>query len=126
MATKKTVITQKKDLKSEFFTESIGSDERIGYHTEQNVAPVIEHVKHIKDTTLKPGMDMRHVAEVPMIVYQKAMREGWANGSTILTIKRSEHGKVKSSGLFDIKNNDSKLFKSLRSHFDDGHVYRSS
>lgn len=79
MTTKTTVITQKKNLKSEFITESVGSDEKVVYHTQQNVEPVIEHVKHIKDTTVKQGMDMRHVAEVPIVVYQQAMREGWAN-----------------------------------------------
>ena len=79
MTTKKTVITQKKDLKAEFITESVGRDDKIVYHTQQNVEPVLEHVKHIKDTTVKQGMDMRHVAEVPMVIYQKAMREGWSN-----------------------------------------------
>ena len=79
MTTKKTVITQKKDLKAEFITESVGRDDKIVYHTQQNVETVIEHVKHIKDTTVKQGMDMRHVAEVPMVIYQKAMREGWSN-----------------------------------------------
>ena len=27
---------------------------------------------------MRPGKDFRHVAEVPMVVYQKACREGWA------------------------------------------------
>ena len=27
----------------------------------------------------KPGKDFRHVAEVPIIIYNKAVREGWVN-----------------------------------------------
>jgi hypothetical protein len=28
---------------------------------------------------VKPGKDFRHVAEVPLVVYQQACREGWAS-----------------------------------------------
>ena len=27
----------------------------------------------------KQGSELKHVAEVPMVIYQQAIREGWAN-----------------------------------------------
>jgi hypothetical protein len=75
MSTKRTIIDRHSGIKSEFITE----DDKSIYHTEQNVQPVIDHVKKLNDNIDKPGKDLRHVAEVPMVVYQKAMREGWHN-----------------------------------------------
>ena len=70
---RRTLIDYKKNYSHEFATE----DDKIVYHTKQNVQPFIEHCKHLADN--KPGKDLRHVAEVPLVVYQKACREGWAN-----------------------------------------------
>jgi|TARA_X000000950_G_C13910428_1_gene658776 hypothetical protein len=70
---RRTLIDYKKNYSHEFATE----DDKIVYHTKQNVQPVIEHCKHLADN--KPGKDLRHVAEVPLVVYQRACREGWAN-----------------------------------------------
>ena len=61
MATKRTITDHKTGYKSEFITE----DDKLVYHTTQDVAPVIDHVKKLRDNTLKPGKDMRHIAEVP-------------------------------------------------------------
>tara|TARA_B110000285_G_scaffold198357_1_gene230730 strand:+ start:1228 stop:1521 length:294 start_codon:yes stop_codon:yes gene_type:complete len=72
--TKRTVIDHKTGITSEFITE----DNKDIFHTTQDVQPVIEHCKAIAEN-VKPGKDIRHVAEVPMVVYQKACREGWAN-----------------------------------------------
>ena len=71
--TRRTVIDTKTNLVSEFITE----DNKNIYHTSQNVQPVLDHVKRIKETTA-PSKELRHVAEVPMVIYQKAVREGWA------------------------------------------------
>tara|TARA_R110002072_G_scaffold94434_1_gene208653 strand:- start:1086 stop:1376 length:291 start_codon:yes stop_codon:yes gene_type:complete len=71
--TKRTVIDHKTGLKNEFITE----DNKDIFHTTQDVQPIIEHCKILADN--KPGKDIRHVAEVPLIVYQRACREGWAN-----------------------------------------------
>ena len=70
--TKRTLIDSKTGSTSEFITE----DDKIIYHTKQDIQPVIEHCKALAEN--KPGKDFRHVAEVPMVIYQKAMREGWA------------------------------------------------
>lgn len=68
---KRTLIDAKTGSTSEFITE----DDKIIYHTKQDIQPVIEHCKALAEN--KPGKDFRHVAEVPMVIYQKAMREGW-------------------------------------------------
>ena len=72
---KTTVIDHKKNFKSVFATE----DNKFIYHTKQDVNPTLEYVKQLSEQT--PGKDLRHIAEVPMIVYQKAVREGWAQDS---------------------------------------------
>lgn len=77
MPTRRTIIDHKTGLKSEFITE----DEKHIAHTTQDVQPVIEHVKNLKHNTIRPGKDLRHVAEVPMVIYQKALREGWSKDS---------------------------------------------
>jgi len=69
---KRTIIDHKLGYKHEFATE----DDKVIYHTTQDVQPVLEHVKQLSYN--KPGKDLRHVAEVPMVIYQQAMREGWA------------------------------------------------
>ena len=71
--TKRTVIDNKTGFTNEFITE----DNKDIYHTTQDLKPIIEHCKILADN--KPGKDIRHVAEVPLIVYQRACREGWAN-----------------------------------------------
>lgn len=74
MPTKRTLIDRKTGLTSEFITE----DDKHIAHTTQDVQPVIEHVRNLRDNTIKHGKDMRHVAEVPMVIWQKALREGWS------------------------------------------------
>ncbi len=73
MPIKRTVTDHTTGYKSEFITE----DDKLVYHTTQDVNPVIDHVKKLRDNTIKPGKDMRHIAEVPMFFYQKVVREGW-------------------------------------------------
>jgi hypothetical protein len=69
---KTTVIDHKRNFKSVFATE----DDKFIYHTKQDVNPTLEYVKQLSEQA--PGKDLRHIAEVPMIVYQRAVREGWA------------------------------------------------
>lgn len=59
-----------------YVNEFATQDDKFIYHTKQDVQPVIEHVKVLSEQT--PGKDFRHVAEIPMVIYQKALREGWA------------------------------------------------
>jgi hypothetical protein len=64
---RRTIIDHKLGYKHEFATE----DDKVVYHTTQDVQPVLEHVKQLSYN--KPGKDLRHVAEVPMVIYQQAM-----------------------------------------------------
>lgn len=59
-----------------YVNEFATQDDKFIYHTHQDVQPVIEHAKVLGEQT--PGKDFRHVAEIPMVIYQKAVREGWA------------------------------------------------
>jgi len=57
MSLKRTVTDHKTGYKSEFITE----DDKFVYHTTQDLNPVIDHVKKLRDNTLKPGKDVRHM-----------------------------------------------------------------
>ncbi len=59
-----------------YVNEFVTQDDKFIYHTHQDVQPVIEHAKVLGEQT--PGKELRHVAEIPMVIYQKAVREGWA------------------------------------------------
>ena len=73
---KTTVINHKQGFKTSFSTE----DNKSIVHSVQDVSKTIEYAKHIgENITLSKSKDMRHIAEVPMVIYEKAMLEGWAN-----------------------------------------------
>ena len=76
MTIKRTTVDLKRDFKSEFITQ----DDKNIYHTQQNVQPVIDQVKVFSDNT--PGKTFRHAAEIPMVIWTKALREGWHNDKT--------------------------------------------
>jgi hypothetical protein len=46
--------------------------------TFEDVEPLLDSVKHMREVQ-NPKAHMRHVAEVPVTIYEKAVREGWAN-----------------------------------------------
>ena len=70
---KRTLIDSKSGFMSEFATE----DEKNIYHSSQNVQPILDSVKNLSHG--EQSKELKHVAEVPMVIYQKAIREGWAN-----------------------------------------------
>ena len=70
---KRTIIDSQSGVISEFATE----DDKNIYHTTQNVQPILDNVKNLSHG--KQGKELMHVAEVPMVIYQQAIREGWAN-----------------------------------------------
>jgi|TARA_R100001086_G_scaffold182471_2_gene101665 hypothetical protein len=69
MATK-TIIDTSKNMTNIFATE----DDKFIYHTKQNVRPVLDLCKNLSE--LKPGKEFRHVAEIPMVIYQQMVRDG--------------------------------------------------
>ena len=72
---KRTLIDSKINYSHEFATE----DDKVVYHTKQDIQPTLDYVKTLSEYT--PGKDLRHVAEIPMVVYQRAVREGWSQDS---------------------------------------------
>jgi hypothetical protein len=50
---------------------------KLAFSAEQDCAEIIEQVKRERDRPV--GKEWRLVAQVPMIFYDKAMREGWHN-----------------------------------------------
>ena len=77
---RRTIIDTKTNFISEFATE----DDKFVYHTQQNVAPVLDHVKKIKELNPVPGKEMRHCAEIPMVIYQQMVRDGSINDKKAL------------------------------------------
>jgi hypothetical protein len=71
--TARTIIDSKKNFVSEFATE----DNKNVYHTTQNVQPILDNCKNLSYNT--QSKELKHVAEIPMVIYQQAIREGWAN-----------------------------------------------
>lgn len=50
-------------------------DGEVGFYTEQDCEPVMELARDLAD--LPAGKDLRHVAEVPLVFVDQAIREGW-------------------------------------------------
>jgi hypothetical protein len=73
MSKVKTVIANKENLRTELVTE----DETIKAITTQDITKTLKYVKDLGEYS--PGNDLRHVAEVPIVIYEKAVLEGWAN-----------------------------------------------
>ena len=46
--------------------------------TIEDVEPLLDSVKVLRDEHRRGG-DMKHVARIPVTIYEKAIREGWAN-----------------------------------------------
>jgi hypothetical protein len=50
-----------------------------GYiETIQDLEPIIDEVKALRENHAQGG-HMKHAARVPMIIYEQAVREGWAD-----------------------------------------------
>ncbi len=43
----------------------------------QDLSDAVEAIKTMRD--LPKGQDMRHIGEIPMVIYNQAVREGWAD-----------------------------------------------
>ena len=70
---KTTLINHETGYSSSFVTE----DDKSIIHSVQNVKNVIDHAKYLSD--LIAQKDIRHVAEIPKVIWEKAILEGWAN-----------------------------------------------
>lgn len=56
-------------------------DDQIVVHTHQDIEPLLDHVKaqreELHQVGARVGQDMTPVAEIPMIIWEQACREGW-------------------------------------------------
>jgi len=57
---------------------TVEEDNQMVIQTQQDARPIIEANKNQRDWH-KPSGDMKLAGRVPMTVYNKALREGWAN-----------------------------------------------
>ena len=48
-------------------------------HKHQNVQPILDHVKDIRDIPIDRSAPQRHVAEIPLVLAAKLMRDGTMN-----------------------------------------------
>lgn len=67
------------DVKRAVVTDNHSSE--ITFHTQQDVAPVIDLAEAMREANAHIGhrksRNMIPVAEIPMMVYEQAAREGW-------------------------------------------------
>ena len=77
MSIKRTKLAERLGIRTEFVTETVGADDIGVSVTQQDVSNVMSHVKYLRDQA--PGKDLRHVAEIPMVFWEKAVQEGWVN-----------------------------------------------
>jgi len=73
MSKKISVVAHREGYNSNFITE----DDVVAVQTTQDVSKVIKHAQFLGEQ--KAGKDFRHVAEIPMVIYEKATLEGWVN-----------------------------------------------
>ncbi len=64
-------------VKDGFTSELVDEDDKLIAVSKQDVSKTIGYVKQLSEGPV--GKDLRHVAEVPMIIYEKAVQEGWVN-----------------------------------------------
>jgi len=72
----RTLLSVKDGMTSELITE----DEKLIGLTTQNVDKTINYVKELRDNPV--GKEFRHCAEVPMVIWEKSIQEGWNNDSS--------------------------------------------
>jgi hypothetical protein len=60
-----------------FVSELITKEEKTVAVSTQNIDKTLDYVDHLRDMPV--GKDFRHVAEVPQIIWEKAVQEGWSH-----------------------------------------------
>ena len=59
-----------------FVSQLITEDDKTVSLSTQNTDKTLKYVDHLKDMPV--GKNMRHVAEVPLVIWEKAVQEGWS------------------------------------------------
>ena len=60
-----------------FVSQLITEDDKTVSLSTQNIDNTLKYVNHLRDMPV--GKDFRHVAEVPQIIWEKAVQEGWSH-----------------------------------------------
>ena len=68
----RTLLSVRDGFVSQLITEN---DKTVAVST-QNIDNTLKYVNHLRDMPV--GKDMRHVAEVPQVIWEKAVQEGWS------------------------------------------------
>jgi hypothetical protein len=59
-----------------FVSQLITEDDKTVALSTQNIDKTLKYVDHLRDMPV--GKNMRHVAEVPLVIWEKAVQEGWS------------------------------------------------
>lgn len=78
MATTKFLYDARGHIVREVVTQDLDGKDTFHVHTRQNADPIVRANK-INRENHKAGGDLKHVATVPVAIYERAIREGWAN-----------------------------------------------
>jgi hypothetical protein len=78
----RTLFDHRGSVVKEIITHEHEDDDTLHIRTAQDIAPVLDLVDRLADMHHVVGhrksQQMVPVAEVPMVIYEQAMREGWA------------------------------------------------
>ena len=77
MATTKFLYDSRGHIIREFVAQDTDDDGTYHVHTRVNADPILRRNKMLQENHAARG-DMKHVASIPITVYEKALREGWA------------------------------------------------
>lgn len=78
MATTKFLYDNNGVIIREVIAQDLDDKDTFHIQTRVNADPILRRNKRLREDH-KSGGDMKHVASVPITVYEKAIREGWAN-----------------------------------------------
>ena len=59
-----------------FVSQLITEDDKTVALSTQNIDKTLKYVDHLRDMPV--GKNMRHVAEIPLVIWEKAVQEGWS------------------------------------------------
>ena len=74
------IYNHRGDVMSEYYVDPV--DDRITFNKKQDVSKLLKYC-HLKreHVPLNRKSNFRPIAEIPNIIYYRAVREGWANDS---------------------------------------------
>jgi hypothetical protein len=77
--TRREIWDVKGDIVQVLHTHDVDRPDDVTLETVQDVEPVLDEVLALREAGGKTAGGMAHVARIPMIIYERALREGWAD-----------------------------------------------